>query len=171
MLWMSSTVQRRSSELRSSCGVVGPSRCSFAVCSSARTTAMYSRYTGISRMPGVQGEAEDREDHHHADEGGAALARTHSELPKVKVAIFTARLSVITRVRRPADSPHSLRRGCHFYAGSMDRVADAAPDRRVRQSQFSQMRTALPTRLRSGTKPTSGKRLSRLLSRLSPMKK
>ncbi len=37
--------------------------------------------------------------------------------------------------------------------------------------QLSQMRTALPTTLPVGTKPTSGNRLSRLLSRLSPMKK
>ena len=36
---------------------------------------------------------------------------------------------------------------------------------------LNQMRTALPTTLSTGTKPTSWKRLSRLLSRLSPMKK
>ena len=57
---------------------------------------------------------------------------------------------------------------------SFDALPDPIPlrsSRRVGQRQFIQIPTARPTRLPSGTNSTPSKRLSLLLSRLSPIMK
>ena len=76
MLLMSSMLQRRSSALRSSTDVVGLSLLlrRLLECTHDGHVLEVQRRQPDSR---VQAQAEDRDDHDHADERGAALTRTH----------------------------------------------------------------------------------------------
>ena len=138
MRLMSSTSQRRSSELRISCEFVSIGGVLVAhLLERARDLGVLEVH-GHQPDAGVERRAQDQQDDDDAEKCRAALALLHR---------------MFSLCSSGSRSPMRLQSGaCGRF-------------------QLSQIRTALPTTLSAGTNPTSGKRLSRLLSRLSPMKK